>query len=55
MSGTVTATCTFIRVNISGVVGKRDRKVSRFTFYGFYFTVGYQVDVQMPADLDQFR
>ena len=55
MPGTVTATCTFIRVDVPGIVCERDRKVSRIALNGFYFTICYQVNIRMPADLDQFR
>jgi hypothetical protein len=30
-------------------------KMTRLAFYIFDFTEGSQLDVQMPADLDQFR
>ncbi len=55
MSGTITAARTFIRINVPGIICERDRKIPWITVYGFDFTVCYQFDVQMPADLDQFR
>ena len=54
MPGTVPAACTFVRVNISGMVCERDGKVPRIALNGFDFAVCDQIDVQMPADLDQF-
>ncbi len=55
MPGTIPATGTFVRINIPGIICKRDCKITWITLYGFYFTVCNQVDIQMPADLDQFR
>jgi len=55
MHGAVTAPGAFVRVNVSGIVCERSSKIPWITFDGFYFAVGYQIDIQMPADLDQFR
>jgi len=55
MHGAVTAPGAFVRVNVSGMVCECGSKVPWFTLNGLYFTVGYQIDIQMPADLDQFR
>jgi hypothetical protein len=54
MPGTFPASRTCDRINITGMVDKGDRKISRLPFDGFYFTIGDDIDVQMPADLDQF-
>jgi len=55
MHGAVTAPGAFFKVNISWMVGERGSKVPWITLNGLYFAVGYQIDIQMPADLDQFR
>jgi hypothetical protein len=54
MPGAVAAAGALDRINVTGMFGESDGEISRLTFNGFYFTVCYQVDVQMPADLDQF-
>jgi len=32
-----------------------DLKVSRAALYDLYFTERFELDIEMPADLDQFR
>jgi len=54
MSGTLSAPGTFHRINISGVVDQRDLEISRLTLHAFDFTAHHQIDIYMPADLDQF-
>ena len=54
MPGTIAAARTLIKVNVTGFIGQSNRKVPWFTVNTFYLTVCNQVDVDMPADLDQF-
>ena len=54
MPGAITAARTGAKVDIAGVIGKGDFKVTGFARNAFHFTAGYQVDIRMPADLDQF-
>jgi hypothetical protein len=53
--GTIAAGSTLVRVNIAGFLMKGDLKISLRAFKCFNFRTRDQVDVQMPADLDQFR
>jgi hypothetical protein len=52
---TRTAACTKIHVDGSGAFSDFDFKITRFTSDGFEIRVGDKLDVQMPADLDQYR
>jgi hypothetical protein len=54
MPGAVATAGALDRINIARMFGDGNGKISRLTFNGFNFTVCYQVDIQMPADLDQF-
>jgi hypothetical protein len=42
------------RVNIAGVIDKGDFKVSGFAVNALYLATRNQLDIDMPADLDQF-
>lgn len=46
---------TFLFVNIPGLAGNFDLEISGRPLNFTYFTERFQLDVQMPADLDQFR
>ena len=52
--GTDPACDTFIHVHIAGTFTDSYSKISRLTLDGFHIRQGDEVDVQMPADLDQF-
>jgi hypothetical protein len=52
--GTIAAGGTLGRVNIAGFLMKGDFEISFRAFNRFNFRTGDQVDVEMPADLDQF-
>jgi hypothetical protein len=54
MTGAFPAARAFNRINIPGVVYKGDGKISEFSFNRFNFAVGDDINIQMPADLDQF-
>jgi hypothetical protein len=54
MPGAVAAASALDWINIARMFGEGDGKISRITFNGFNFTVCYQIDIRMPADLDQF-
>jgi hypothetical protein len=51
----LTATGAYIRINVTGVVPQYRTETTGRTFQGFDFRVGNDVDIQVPADLDQFR
>ena len=55
MPGAIAASGTFYRINIAGVVRQGNREIAGLALNGFYFAVGNNFDVQVPADLDQFR
>ena len=42
-------------VDVTRVLDELYMEITRFTFYLFNFAEGSQLNVQMPADLDQFR
>jgi len=44
----------FFLYNVSGLLGQGDLKVSRFPFYTVNFSIGQDLYIWMPADLDQF-
>jgi hypothetical protein len=44
----------FLLDDIPGFLRQRDLEVSNFSFYTVDFRVGQDLDVRMPADLDQF-
>jgi len=54
MPGTIATTGAFIRIDKPRFVGQCDCKIPWFTPNCLDFRVCDQVDVQMPADLDQF-
>ena len=45
----------FFLYNVSGFLGQGDLKISRFPFYTVNFSIGQNLYIWMPADLDQFR
>jgi hypothetical protein len=49
------AACAFVFYDISRTGFKGDGKVPLFTFYRVYFRECQNLNVGMPADLDQFR
>ena len=53
--GTLAATGAFVRVDEAGFLVNFCRKISRFSVKFHQFRIGEQLDVEMPADLDQFR
>jgi hypothetical protein len=55
MPGAIAASGTFYRINIAGVVRQGNREITGISLNGFHLTVGNYFDVQVPADLDQFR
>jgi hypothetical protein len=46
---------TFIEINIARAFVERDLKVPCFTFNAFNIRTAVYFDVDMPAELDQFR
>ena len=54
MPGAVSAASALGWINVAGIFCDGDGKISWFTFNGFNFTVSDQIDIRMPADLDQF-
>jgi hypothetical protein len=52
---TVTAAGTLGRVYVAGLLGDDSLKISAGPLDFIDFSAWNQVDVQMPADLDQFR
>jgi len=54
MQGAFSTPGTLDQVNIAGVVDKGYFKVSGFTFNALYLATRNQLDIDMPADLDQF-
>jgi hypothetical protein len=53
--GTLAATGAFVRVDVTGLLMHFCRKVTGFPLQIHQFRVGEQFNVEMPADLDQFR
>jgi hypothetical protein len=51
---TGTATRAVVLDNISGLFNQGDLEVSCFPFYTINFSIGQDLDIGMPADLDQF-
>ena len=51
----VTARCTLGFVDISGIFSDGNLKISPGPLHVLDFSTGNQINVQMPADLDQFR
>ena len=47
-------TRAFVFYNVSGLFIQGDLKISCFPFYVAYFSIRQDLDVRMPADLDQF-
>ena len=52
--GAFPAARAFDWINVPGMIDQGDGKISGFPFNRFDFTIGDDIDVQMPADLDQF-
>jgi hypothetical protein len=52
---TISTGSTLVDIDIPRLLVKRYRKVSFGTLDIFYFGIGNQIDIDMPADLDQFR
>jgi len=52
--GTIAARSTSGDVNITRGLTDSDLKISRLTLNRFHIRQGNEIDVQMPADLDQF-
>ena len=46
---------TFVRIHITRVLGELDFKIPLFSGYTLNFCKSEQLDVDVPADLDQFR
>ncbi len=46
-------TCAFLLDNIPGLLRQAYREVSRFPFYTVNFSIGEDLYVGVPADLDQ--
>jgi hypothetical protein len=53
--GTLAAAGTLFRVDEAGFLVHFGRKITGFSLQFHQFRVGEQFDVEMPADLDQFR
>ncbi len=51
---TCRTTRAFILYNVSGFLGQDYFKVSCFAFYTANFSMGKDLYIRMPADLDQF-
>ena len=47
-------TRAFVLYNVSGFLGQGDLKVSCFAFYTVNLSMGKDLYIRMPADLDQF-
>ena len=47
-------TRAFVLYNVSGLFIQGDREVSCFPFYTVNFSIGQDLYIGMPADLDQF-
>ena len=52
--GTVSASCAFIRIDIACLLVYLDLEVSFLPVYSFYLREGEYLNIQVPADLDQF-
>jgi hypothetical protein len=55
MLGTFPTACALYRIYITGVAGQSDFEIPRSPINTLHFAVGDDIDVQVPADLDQFR
>jgi len=53
--GAITATGTFIQVNIAGLFPHSDLEAAHLPGYALQLCQGKKFYVEMPADLDQFR
>ena len=51
---TGTTTRAVVLDNVSGLFNQGDLEVSCFPFYTINFSIGQDLDIGMPADLDQF-
>ncbi len=52
---TSTATRAFFFLNVSGFLDQGHIELTRFSFHPVNFGIGKDLDIGMPADLDQFR
>jgi len=53
--GACPAACTLILDDIPGLPGKGNPEIPRLPFNAFHLGIGKNLDVWVPADLDQFR
>ena len=44
-----------VHIDVAGVLGQFDFKIALFAANAFYFGKRQQFDIDVPADLDQFR
>jgi len=51
---TGSTTRAFVQINISGLFNQRYREVSCFALYTVNISIGQDLYIGMPADLDQF-
>ena len=51
----VSATGAFVDIDVSRLFAEPDLQVSLFSLDAFYGGAGMDLDIDMPADLDQFR
>jgi len=52
--GTISAPCTFVKIDISRTSVQGDLKIADFAGYFFNLGCGVKLYVNVPADLDQF-
>jgi hypothetical protein len=55
MPGTITTSRAFYWINIAWMIRQGHREITGISLNGFHLAVGNYFDVQVPADLDQFR
>jgi hypothetical protein len=51
----VSTTGAFVDINVSGLFAETDLQVSLFPLDGFYSGARMDLNIDVPADLDQFR
>ena len=54
LCGAISTPVAFIEINIPGFLPDEDCEVALFPFDAFYSGAGVNLDIDMPADLDQF-
>jgi hypothetical protein len=54
LCGAISTPCAFIKINVPGFLPDVDFEVTLFSFDAFYRGAGVNLDIDMPADLDQF-